>query len=185
MSDNRPFSFQNASTRETIQAELAEARKSFLALLASLSDADFRQKSTTSAWTVKELLVHMVFWLNETPRAITMVRRGKVRKISASLFAWLNLWLTRLAAWRQTRQSITTRYERAYQALLLLVAGIQEQEWKQGASFGGPFHGEYRTIEKIIRSHRTHVQEHSAEIWQSLYREEAQGASLAHSQHLE
>jgi len=30
--------------------------------------------------------------------------------------------------------------------------------------------GEYRTIEIIIRSHRTHLQEHTAEIRQSLSR---------------
>ena len=47
---------------------------------------------------------------------------------------------------------------------------------------GGPFHGEYRTIETIIRSYHTHVQEHTAEIWRSLPREGNQGAPLAHSQ---
>ncbi len=35
---------------------------------------------------------------------------------------------------------------------------------------GGPFHGEYRTIEIILRSYRAHFQEHAAEIRQSLSR---------------
>ncbi len=115
------------------------------------------------------LLVHIVFWLRQTPGVVRVVRTGRgIRTIPTSLFDWLNLWLTRLAAWRQNRQSILARYERAYQATLRLVEGIAEEEWNKGASFGGPFHGEYRTIEIIIRSHRAHLQQHAAEIRQSL-----------------
>jgi hypothetical protein len=100
-----------------------------------------------------------------------VVRTGPgIRKIPTSLFDWLNLWLTRLVAWRQTRQSILARYERAYQATLRLIEGIRTEEWNKGASFGGPFHGEYRTTETIIRSHRAHFQQHAAEIRQSLSR---------------
>ena len=73
MSDNHSFSPQSSSLQETIQAELEETRRDFLALLATLYEADFRQKSIASAWTIKELLVHIVFWLRETPRIVTMV----------------------------------------------------------------------------------------------------------------
>jgi hypothetical protein len=172
MSDNQPLSQERSSLRESVRAELEEARKQFFALLDSLSEADFRQKSISSAWTIKELLVHIVFWLRETPRVVRIVQTGRgIRNIPEPLFDWLNLWLTRLMAWRQTRQSIAAHYERAYRAILKLVEGIQVDEWGKGASFGGPFHGEYRTIEMIIRSHHTHVQEHAMEIWRSLSRE--------------
>lgn len=122
MSENHPLSRERSFLPETILAELEETRRQFLALLASLSEADFQQKSTSSAWTVKQLLVHIVFWLQETPRVVTMVQTGRgIRTIPAPLFDWLNLWLTRLAAWRQTRQSISAQYERAYQATLKVV----------------------------------------------------------------
>ncbi len=172
MSDTPPLSPQSPSLQETIQAELEETRRDFFVLLAALSETNLRQKSTSSAWTIKELLVHIVFWLRETPRIVTTVRTGRgIRSIPTPMFDWLNLWLTRLAAWKQTRQSITAQYERAYQATLKLVEGLPQDEWNKGASFGGPFHGEYRTIETIIRSHHTHVQEHATEIWRSLSRE--------------
>ena len=171
MSESQPLSSPSASLQESVRAELEESRRDFLALLASLSETDLQQKSVTCAWTVKELLVHIVFWLRQTPGVVRVVRTGRgIRRIPTSLFDWLNLWLTRLAAWRQTRQSITTHYERAYQATLRLVEGIQTEEWNKGAAFGGPFHGEYRTIETILRSHRAHLQEHAAEIRQSLSR---------------
>ncbi|HZU67543.1 MAG TPA: DinB family protein [Ktedonobacteraceae bacterium] len=44
-----------------MRTELEEARSDFLALLVSLSETDLQQKSVTSAWTVKEVLVHIVF----------------------------------------------------------------------------------------------------------------------------
>jgi hypothetical protein len=47
------------------------------AFFATLSEADFRQKSIASAWTIKELLVHIVFWLRETPRVVKVVRTGR------------------------------------------------------------------------------------------------------------
>ncbi len=171
MSESQAASSPSASPQESVRAELEEARRDFLTLLASLSETDLQQKSLTSAWTVKELLVHIVFWLNQTPGVVRIVRTGRgIRSIPTPLFDWLNLWLTRVAAWRQTRQSIQASYERAYQATLRLVESIRTDEWNKGASFGGPFHGEYRTIEIIIRSHRTHLQEHTAEIRQSLSR---------------
>ena len=171
MSDSQPVPSPSASLQEIVRAELEETRSDFLALLASLSETDLQQKSVMSAWTVKELLVHIVFWLRQTPGVVRVVRTGRgIRRIPTSLFDWLNLWLTRVAAWRQTRQSIQARYEQAYQAALRLVEGMGAEEWNKGASFGGPFHGEYRTIETIIRSHRAHFQQHAAEIRQSLSR---------------
>ena len=59
MSENHPLSRERSFLPETILAELEETRRQFLALLASLSEADFQQKSTSSAWTVKQLLVHI------------------------------------------------------------------------------------------------------------------------------
>lgn len=61
MPDSQPVSSPSASLQEIIRAELEETRNDFLALLASLSETDLQQKSVTSAWTVKEVLVHIVF----------------------------------------------------------------------------------------------------------------------------
>jgi len=168
MSANQPVCYPNAFLSTTIEIELAKAREEFLALLASLSDTDLKRKSTVSVWTVKELLVHIIFWLRQTPRVVTLVRVGKSPPhIPGVLFAVINIWLTRLVVWQQDRESIIKQYEQAFQNVMQLTEGIQEQEWQRGASFGAPFY-EYRTIEKIIRSHRTHVQEHATEIRQSL-----------------
>ncbi len=57
-----PFvSSVSLSLPEIVRTELEEARSDFLALLVSLSETDLQQKSVTSAWTVKEVLVHIVF----------------------------------------------------------------------------------------------------------------------------
>jgi hypothetical protein len=87
MSDSQPVSSSSASLREIVRAELEETRNDFLALLASLSETDLQQKSVMSAWTVKELLVHIVFWLRQTPGVVRVVRTGRgIRKIPTSLF---------------------------------------------------------------------------------------------------
>jgi hypothetical protein len=168
MSANQPFSQLDSFPRTTIETALTDAREEFLALVASLSDTDFKRKSTVSIWTVKELLVHVVFWLQQTPRAVTLVRDGKSPPhIPGVLFDRINIWLTRLSAWHQDRESIINKYEQAFQAVVQLAEGIQEQEWQRGALFGAPFY-EYRTVEKILCSHHTHVHEHAIEIRQSL-----------------
>lgn len=157
----------DSSINAIIKAELTDAREEFLTLLASLSNIDLKRKSNVSVWTSKELLVHIVFWLQQTPRAVTLVRTGKrLPRLPGVLFAWINIWLTRLAAWRQDRDSIIEQYERAFQCVMQLTEEINEQEWQQGIVFGAPFY-EYRTIEQIIRSHCKHVREHAREIRQS------------------
>lgn len=168
MPDNPLFDYPSTSIDETVMAELLAARAEFLALLASLSDRDLERKSVASVWTLKEVMVHVVFWLQQTPRVIARARVGKSPPhIPRQIFDWINIWLTRRAARRQDRASIIERYEQAFQAVTQLVEDIPAQEWQRGAAFGAPFY-EYRTVEKILLSHRTHVQEHMAEIRASL-----------------
>ena len=77
MANHQTVYHSDSSLNAIIKTELTDAREEFLTLVASLSNADFKRKSNVSVWTSKELLVHIVFWLQQTPRAVTLVRTGK------------------------------------------------------------------------------------------------------------
>jgi hypothetical protein len=89
------------------------------------------------------------------------------RAIPPALFDRLNILLTRRAAWQQTRQTIAQRYDQAYQTALKSLESIRLEEWALGARFAA-YHGEYRTIATIFRSHVEHQAAYLDEIRRGL-----------------
>ncbi len=163
---DQPDLAQSELLRDAIRAELAETRRRFHALLATLSDADLQRKSINPAWTIGELLVHIIYWLGRTPQVVEDVRKRRgVRHFPRFLFNWLNIPLTRAAVRTLTCQALAEQYDAAYAETLTVLEGIQPEEWNKGATF---IAGEHRTIERIMRSHAPHFEEHAEQIRQSI-----------------
>ena len=129
---------------DTIRAELGTARSSFHALLATLSEDDFRRQSFNLGWTNGEILAHMLFGFIILNALLPMARVwGRLPKGSSKPFAWLlNAftgpfnWFNALGARMQsrvfTRQRIGRLYDSIYVLLLKQVASIKHDEWGRG-----------------------------------------------------
>ena len=151
--------------RAALRARLEETRSAFHALVESLSDEEWDSKHTATAWTVRELMSHIVDGLAHTPDAIDHARRGKQYLNLPPFLNWLtasiNFWLSKWNARGQTRQTVLARYDSAHQALLNKLEGIHDNEWSRGA----PCYGDgYKTVLDLCMIANAHFQEHAAQV---------------------
>ena len=154
--------------REHIRTELEKTRAAFLDLLQTISDDDLRRKSANAAWTVKELLFHIVLGLEYVPKEVNAARKGKnLMAMPQSLYDRLIIGFTRLGALFQNRQSLLKKYERAYDAVLTCLDSIDETEWQKTTTY---FYVE-ATIEELFHRQVIHFEEHATQIRQGLGRE--------------
>jgi Mycothiol maleylpyruvate isomerase N-terminal domain len=84
--------------RGALRSELEATCIAFHALVESLSDDRWHQKSSTSAWTVGEVLVHLTWALEQLPNEVASARRGKgMFNFPKRLADPLSYWLTKHA----------------------------------------------------------------------------------------
>lgn len=154
------------TTREEIRAELATTRAAFLALLGTLSDADWRRPTSNPAWHVGHLLHHLVWSLEQLPREVASARRGKgMFNFPHWLRDPLSALVTRLGTRGQSLTTIARRYDTAYAATIRTLDTIRDDEWHLGAPFWGEGH---ITIEGLLRSQTHHLTEHRQDILTAL-----------------
>ena len=151
--------------RTALRARLEETRLAYHSLVEELSDEEWDGKQTATAWTVRELLSHMVDGLAHTPDAIDHVRRGKpfldFPPVLNRLGHAINYWLSKWKARGQTRQTVLARYDAAHQTLLNKLESIRDDEWSRGA----PCYGEgYKTVLDLCVLPNRHFQEHAAQV---------------------
>ena len=151
--------------RAALRARLEETRLAYHTLAESLPDEAWESKQTATAWTVRELLSHIVDGLAHTPDAIDHVRRGKPFLNLPPFLNWLtapiNFWLSKWNARGQTRQTLLVRYDAAHQALLNKIEGIRDNEWSRGA----PCYGDgYKTVLDLCEGPNRHLQEHTIQV---------------------
>ena len=151
--------------RTVLRRQLEETRSAFHALVKSLTDADWHRKTSSTAWTIGEMLTHLSDALAGTPEAIEHVRQGKNYLNPPSFLSWLgpliNRRLVQQSARSQTRASILARYDKAHTAMVATVEGMQDDEWGRGAyCFGAG----YKTILDLCQTPPSHFQEHAAQI---------------------
>jgi uncharacterized damage-inducible protein DinB len=151
--------------RTALRVQLEETRTAYHALMEALSDADWDQKTGSTAWTVGEVMTHLADTLADKPAAIASVRRGKNFLNLPPALRWLTpilgYLLVKQRARRQTRRTILARYDQAYSALLATLDGIKDQEWTLGAFCYGEG---YKTIFEVCQMVVSHFQEHAVQI---------------------
>ena len=151
--------------RTALRARLEETRLAYHSLVEELSDEEWDGKHIATAWTVRELLSHMVDGLAHTPDAIDHVRRGKPFLNLPPVLSWLthpaNYWLSKWKARGQTRQMVLARYDAAHQALLNTMESIRDDEWSRGAHCYGEG---YKTVLDLCILPNRHLQEHAAQL---------------------
>jgi hypothetical protein len=153
------------SDRTALRAQLEETRTAYHALMESLSDADWYQKTHSTAWTVGEMMTHLADTLADKPAAIASMRRGKNYLNFPPSLRWLAMRIgymqVKKSARGQTRQTILARYDQACSALLATLDGLNDQEWELGAFCYGEG---YKTVLGVCQMVVSHFQEHAAQI---------------------
>lgn len=145
--------------RQTMRAELEATRTAFLAFLDSLSEDQWHQKSLDSAWTVGEVMVHLLWALEQLPKEVASARRGKgMFNMPKMLADPLSYWYTRWMARSATPESISRRYNAAMTAVLRTLDNVKESDLTLGAPFYG--HGFY-TIADLFHTPAEHFAEHT------------------------
>jgi hypothetical protein len=146
--------------RESIRAELAATRDVFHQLLDGFSAADWRRPTANPAWTVGDLLHHLVSSLELLPAEVAHARQGKgMYNLPPFLRDPLNATITRLGARRQSLPLIAQRYDVAYAAALRTLDEVQDDEWRRGARFWGEG---FLDIEGLFRAQAHHFAEHGS-----------------------
>src|ERR1051326_8429361 len=151
--------------RTVLRSQLEETRCAFHALVEQLTDADWHRKTSSTAWTIGEVLTHLTYTLAHTPDAIEHVRQGKNYLNPPSFLNWLGHLINRRLAQQnarsQNRASILVWYDKAHTAMLAAVEGMRDDEWGRGAyCFGAG----YKTILDLCQMLPGHFQEHAAQI---------------------
>lgn len=151
---------QTVVNRDEIAAELETTRATLHRLLDSISDDRWLQKSPGSAWTVKEVFVHLTWALEYLPKEVTLARQGKGMFNMPKWFADpVSYWLMRWHARSASRESIRRRYDAAVDAAIAALETVPDSDWLLGAEFYGEgFH----TVADLFRGPARHLTEHTA-----------------------
>lgn len=152
--------------RSALHAEIESARKDFHELLASLSDEDWRKKSANRAWSVGQLMWHMAWGLEFTPKAVGYCRKGKGPNPPSWLVGPGNMLITRFGSRGAKPESIAEKYDQGHAAILQTLEGVGDDEWHKGARAYGIDY----TIESLFREVAVHFREHETDIMKGLGR---------------
>lgn len=152
--------------RESIRAELRATHAAFHDLVDQLAPADWDRKTGNPAWTVGDLLYHLVSSLELLPREVAHARKGKgLYNLPRFLLDPLNAWSTRWGARGVSLATVTGRYDRAHAAALQALDQVRHDEWRCGARFWGEG---FLDIEGLFHAQSRHFAEHSPAILETL-----------------
>jgi hypothetical protein len=166
--------------RDVIRSELEATREAFYALVASISDGDFRQPSLNPAWTVGEVLFHMSLAPRMLAADVRILRRpGRYPRLLTGLlnairpvFDALNVLYARLGARRLTRRKLIDKYDAGHTAALRALAMVAEDSWDKGLDYPNwdPQLAGHVTIERLFRYPKAHFEAHAEEVRRALER---------------
>jgi hypothetical protein len=145
--------------REALRAELERTRAAVHAFLDTIPDERWNRRSPGSAWTVREVFVHLTWALEYLPKELELARQGKglfnTPKAIADPASYL---LIRWLALRSTRVSIRRKYDAAMDATLATLARVADGDWSLGANFYGEgFH----SVADLFHTPAGHLAEHT------------------------
>ena len=144
--------------REALRAGLETARAAFHRLLETTSGAEWHCKSSASAWTKGEVLVHLTWALEQLPKEVEMARQGKGM---FNMPKWLadpgSYWLIRWQARACEPASLRHRYDVAMDATIAALEAVPDHDWGLGAQFYGE---RFYTVADLFETPAQHLAEH-------------------------
>ncbi|TVR74059.1 MAG: DinB family protein [Sphaerobacteraceae bacterium] len=146
---------------QALLEELESTRRLYMELVALTSDANWHSTSGNPAWTVGQVMGHIVMVFDAIPWKMERLRKGKgAPGLPAFLFNPLNVLSTRLATRKYSPENIAAAYEEAHTKALGTLSGIQEHEWHLAATF----FGEHQDTAELFHYHAKHVREHEPDV---------------------
>jgi hypothetical protein len=142
-----------------LRASLEATRAAFHQLLDAAAGDRWRARSSTSAWTVGEVLVHLTWALEYLPKEVAMARQGKGMFNMPKWFADpASYWLIRWQARQSNPEALRRRYDAAMDAAVAALETVPDSDWGLGAPFYG--HGFY-TVAALFETPAQHLAEHT------------------------
>lgn len=149
------------ATRSSIRQELDETRALFVELAGLAGDEHWDRPSGNPAWTVGQVLGHIVLIFSAIPWKMDRLRKGKgAPKPPDVIFNPLNALSTRLGTRKFRPDNILAAYDDAHQQALDTLATIEPREWTLSAKF----FGEQQDTAGLFHYHARHVREHEPDV---------------------
>jgi hypothetical protein len=147
--------------QQELLAELEATRDLFMGLVSQTSLANWNATSGNPAWTVGQVMGHVVMVFSAIPWKMERLRKGKgAPGLPAFLFDRLNVISTRIATRKYSPENIAEAYDEAHSKAIGTLAGIQDDEWELSATF----FGEHQDTAELFHYHTKHVREHEPDI---------------------
>ena len=147
--------------RDAIRQELEGTRNLFFELAGQVDESSWNNPSGNPAWTVGQVMGHMVQIFEAIPWKMERLRKGKgVPGLPKFLFDPLNAFSTRLSTRKYHPGNIRSKYDDAHEKALETLNGIQDHEWDLAASF----FGERQDTAELFHYHAKHVREHEHDV---------------------
>lgn len=156
-----------SSLRDIIRAELEATRLAYHALLSEVPETDWPQPSSNPAWTIGEVLAHLILAPRMLFSDVVLIRRlGWLPLPPAFIFHRLNEYVTRRMARNATRQSLAAQYEAAHVRTLQALDSIHDADWMRSAQYPDwdPLLSGRVTLETLFHYPARHFEAHAAEI---------------------
>lgn len=149
------------TTGSSIPRELEDARSLFVELVELTGREHWGRRSGNPAWTVGQLLGHIVLIFSAIPWKMERLRKGKgAPKPPDFIFNPLNALSTRLGTRGYRPENILEAYDAAHHRALATLEGIEPHEWELSATF----FGEQQDTAELFHYHCRHVREHEPDI---------------------
>jgi len=153
---------EDIPNRAALRADLEATRTAFHALLDSIPAEAWRRKGDSTAWTVREIVTHLVHDIESIPQFVAHAKAGKnFLNMPSFITGKLNYLLSRFKARNATPQSLAQAFDTHLEKALATLEEVQDDEWQRGAEFFGEG---YWTVETIFKNVPRHFQEHAAQI---------------------
>jgi hypothetical protein len=175
MADARgSVSTRNARRRDEIRSELEATRERFHELVGSVAEEQWGESSGNPAWSIGEVLFHIVLRLRLFSFDVSMIRRFRwVPKMPASIFNRLTVPAIKIGARNHTGRSVAESYDKAHRVALRLLEDIQKDEWEKGAVYPNWDHllEGFVTLERLFHHPAAHFALHAEEVRKGLARD--------------
>jgi len=158
--------------REQLYQEIVETKNEYNALLESIPEKAYVLPSSNPAWTIGEILYHMIIAPRFMIKDIKMIlgQNWLFRLIPViipkKLFDWLNKHLTRYGARNVSREFLLIEYKKAHEAALKALSNIDDKDFEKSFDYPDwdPLLSGKVTPERLFHYIKLHFDTHSQEL---------------------